>query len=75
MAVTIAEKPTANLGSYQGTMIKRIIDMTPSEREAYYQNAAIKAKEHLFSIGQPLVYEKNGQIIAEHADGRIEVIL
>lgn len=73
MAATVAE-PTANLGSYQGTMIKRIIDMTPSEREAYYQAAEVKVREHLFSIGQPLVHEKNGQVVAEYADGRIEII-
>ena len=67
-------EPTARLGSYRGTMTKRIIDMTPAERAAYYQAAAIKAKEYLFSIGQPWVHEKNGQVIAEHADGRIEII-
>jgi hypothetical protein len=74
MAVATIEKPTASLGSYQGTMTKRIIDMTPSEREAYYQNAAIKVRERLFSIGQPLVHEKNGQVIAEYANGKIEII-
>jgi hypothetical protein len=74
MAVAIVEKQTANLGSYQGAMIKRIIDMTPSERAAYYQAAALKAKERLFAIGQPWVHEKDGQVIAEHADGRIEII-
>jgi hypothetical protein len=31
-----------------------------------------EAKKHLFSIGQPLVYEKDGNMIAEFADGRIE---
>lgn len=74
MAVATIEKPTARLGSYRGTMTKRIIDMTPAERAAYYQAAAIQAKEYLFSIGQPWVHEKNGQVVAEYADGRIEII-
>ena len=74
MAVVAIKEPTANLGSYRGAMIKRIIDMSPSERVAYYQAAALKAKERLFAIGQPWVHEKNGQVVAEHADGRIEII-
>lgn len=64
----------SNLGNYQGLMDKSIIDMTLSEREAYYQTCALKAKEHLFSIGQPIVYEKNGRIVAEYADGKTEII-
>jgi len=74
MAVVAIEKPTDSLGSYQGTMTKRIIDMTSSERAAYYQDAALKAKERPFAIGQPWVHEKNGQVIAEYANGKIEII-
>ena len=74
MAVVTIKEPTASLGSYQGTMTKRIIDMSPSERAAYYQAAALKARERLSSIGQPLVHEKNGQVVAEYANGKIEVI-
>jgi hypothetical protein len=64
----------SSLGNYQGSMSKNIIDMTLSEREAYYQTCALKVKEHLFSIGQPIVYEKNGRIVAEYADGKTEII-
>jgi hypothetical protein len=57
--------------SYQGIMTKRIIDMTPEERQAYYEQGSRLVREQLFAIGQPLVYRKDGQIIVEHADGRI----
>lgn len=69
-----AVEPPLNLGIHEGTMVKRIIDMTPQEREVYYKAVALKAKERLFAIGQPWVYEKNGQVLAEYADGRIEII-
>ena len=70
---TIAE-PIANIGNYQGTMTKPVVGMTPAEREAYYAATSLKTKERLFAIGQPLVHEKNGQIIAEYANGSIEII-
>ena len=65
---------TAPRERYQGMMTKRIIDMTPDERAAYYEAAIPIIREKLFSIGQPLVHEKDGRLVAEHADGRIEYI-
>lgn len=71
---TTNETPVAPRESYQGMMTKRIIDMTPDERAAYYEAAIPIIRERLFSIGQPFVTKRNGQVIAEYADGRIEII-
>jgi len=45
--------------------------MTPAERDEWELRMQAEAKNHLFSIGQPLVYEKEGRMIAEYADGKI----
>ncbi|ATP56241.1 hypothetical protein CPT03_07045 [Pedobacter ginsengisoli] len=58
----------------KGEMSKLPFDMTLAERIRWQLELQEDAKEYLFSIGQPLVYKKNGQMIAEHADGRIIVI-
>ncbi len=71
---TITEEPIVSLRSYHGEMPKPIYSMTANERKAYYEAAAIKTREYLFSIGQSLVYRKNGRMIAESADGSIEVL-
>lgn len=55
-------------------MTKRIIDMTPEERAAYYAASIPVIRERLFSIGQPFVTKRDGRVIAEYADGRIEII-
>jgi hypothetical protein len=55
-------------------MTKRIVDMTPAEREAYYKTAALDVRKRLFAIGQPLVYEKNGHVVAEQATGQLETV-
>jgi len=44
-------------------------DMTPSERDAWELRMQAEARIYLFSIGQPLVYEKQGRMVAEYADG------
>ena len=56
----------------KGTMERSPLDMTVAERNQWYKDIQQKAKEYLFSIGQPLVYKVNGIMIAEYADGRIE---
>ena len=58
----------------KGEMVTAPWDMNPIERQAWYKLNQIKAQDYLFSIGQPLVFEKKGRMIAEHADGTIEVI-
>lgn len=59
---------------YKGIMEKPIVEMSEAEREDYYKLSAIKLKKRLFSINQPLVYEKNGEIIAEYANGKVELL-
>lgn len=58
----------------KGKMIKAPWTMAPAERDEWESKMQAEAKEYLFSIGQPLVYEKEGHMIAEYANGRIKVI-
>jgi hypothetical protein len=53
---------------------KPIYEMTLQEREEFYKDMAMKTKAYLFSIGQPFVFEKEGKILAEYADGTIKVV-
>ena len=46
--------------------------MTPEELKIWKEECEVEAPNYLFCIGQPLVYEKDGRLIAEHADGRID---
>jgi hypothetical protein len=55
----------------KGKMTKSPFDMTFEEEKEWQIQRQIEAKAYLFSIGQPLVYEKDGVMIAEYADGRI----
>ncbi len=56
----------------KGEMTKSPFQMTFLELKNWQQENKAEARKYLFSIGQPLVYEKNGHMIAEFADGRIE---
>lgn len=58
----------------KGIMKKSPFEMTDEEKEAWKSEASERARAYLFSIGQPLVYEKNGQLVAEYSDGRIKKI-
>jgi hypothetical protein len=55
----------------KGKMTKSPFDMTFEEEKAWRIEKQAEAQAFLFSIGQPLVYEKDGVMIAEYADGRI----
>jgi len=55
----------------KGKMTMEPWKMTPAERDEWELRMQAEAKNHLFSIGQPLVYEKEGRMIAEYADGKI----
>ena len=58
-----------------GTMVKDPRDMTGAEQVVWQQQCAEDARTYLFSIDQPLVYRNaDGQLMAEHADGRIEAL-
>lgn len=58
----------------KGVMKKKPFDMTDEERAAWEKESSERGRAYLFSIGQPLVYEKDGHMVAEYADGRIENI-
>jgi hypothetical protein len=58
----------------KGKMTKSPFDMTFEEEKEWQVQKQIDARDYLFSIGQPLVYEKDGVMIAEYADGRIEPV-
>ncbi len=58
----------------KGKMIKAPWTMAPAEREEWELRRQAETRAYLFSIGQPLVYKKNGHMIAEYADGRVKVI-
>ena len=58
----------------KGKMVKAPWTMTEAERTEWERRTQEEAKDYLFSIGQPLVYEKDGRMIAEYADGRIKTI-
>jgi hypothetical protein len=74
MAAIIQETANIDFALTTGTLKKPIYELTSQEREEFYQDMAEEVKSYLFSIGQPLVYEKNGKIVAEYADGTSKVI-
>ena len=49
-------------------------DMTFAERDGWEIRMQAEAKAYLFSIGKPLVYEKDGRMIAEYVDGTVKTI-
>lgn len=59
---------------YKGTMKKSIADMTTDEYKAWQIQANIEIKSSLFAKNMPFVHKKEGRVVAEYADGKIEVI-
>ncbi|ODS81533.1 MAG: hypothetical protein ABS46_11285 [Cytophagaceae bacterium SCN 52-12] len=57
-----------------GEMVKSPRSMTRQEREIWHKQLTENARDYLFSIGQPLVYKRDGRVVAEHKDGRVLVI-
>ncbi len=57
-----------------GTMTKRPAEMTAQELKIWQEQGEKEIREYLFSINQPLIYSKNGVMIAENKDGSIETI-
>ncbi|MFI5160495.1 MAG: hypothetical protein ACHQHN_04420 [Sphingobacteriales bacterium] len=68
------QKPPKELPVKNGKLPANFDDMSIDEIRAWERNMQQEAREYLFSIGQPLVYLKDGQMIAEYADGSIEPI-
>lgn len=62
------------LTGYRGTMTKIIAEMTPEEYEAWQIDVNKQARDTLFAKNMPLVHKKDGRVVAEYADGRIEII-
>ena len=55
----------------KGAMQKDFFEMSDEEKKGWYITIAEKTKATLFAKGQPLVYRREGKMIAEYADGRI----
>ena len=62
------------IATYQGKLNKSIAQMTLKEQKEHYKSAEIRTREYLFSIGQPLVHQKDGYIVAEYPDGEIMIV-
>ena len=57
-----------------GTMTKRPTEMSAQELKIWQEQGEKEIREYLFFINQPLIYSKNGVMIAENKDGSIETI-
>jgi hypothetical protein len=57
-----------------GTMTKRPAEMSAQDLKIWQEQGEKEIREYLFSINQPLIYSKNGVMIAENKDGSIETI-
>jgi hypothetical protein len=58
----------------RGGMVKNPFDMTPEEYADWKIQVQVRAREYLFSIGQPYVTRIDGVIVAEFPDGRVRHI-
>ena len=70
----IQEQNIVSLTGYRGEMTKPIIDMTLEERQVWKQEINQKIRKTLFAINMPFVHEIDGKVVAELADGTIEII-
>ncbi|MDZ7934490.1 MAG: hypothetical protein U5M51_05900 [Emticicia sp.] len=62
------------LTGYSGTMTKNISEMTSDEYKAWQIESNQKVRRTLFAKNMPMVHKKDGHVVAEYADGRIEII-
>ena len=68
------EQNIVSLTGYRGEMTKPIIDMTLEERQVWEQEINQKIRKTLFAINMPFVHKIDGKVVAELADGTIEII-
>jgi hypothetical protein len=71
------EKEESNIVAftgYRGEMTKNIIEMNADELQEWEKEINQKIRKTLFAINMPLVHKKDGKIVAELADGTIEII-
>ena len=59
---------------YRGEMIKNVLEMNSVELDKWETETNQKIKKNLFAINMPFVHTLNGRIVAELADGTIEII-
>jgi hypothetical protein len=59
---------------YRGEMTKNVLEMNFAERQEWKKEINQKIRTYLFSINMPLVHKIDGKVVAEFADGRIEII-
>ncbi len=59
---------------YRGEMTKNVLEMNSLELDKWEKETNQKVKDNLFAINMPFVHTLNGKIVAELADGTIEVI-
>ena len=70
----IQEQNIVSLTGYRGEMTKPIIEMNAEELNVWKKEVNQKIRKDLFAINMPFVHKINGKIVAELADGTIEVI-
>jgi hypothetical protein len=63
-----------SLTGYRGEMTKPIIDMNAEELKVWEKEINQKIRKDLFAINMPFVHKIDGKIVAELADGTIEII-
>ena len=72
---TNLEEPTnIDFAISVGTLQKPIYEMSADEKSTFYKEMNIETRRYLFSIGQPLVYKKDNKVVAEYADGTINIV-
>lgn len=57
-----------------GKMNKSPLTMSGDELRRWKKSMSADIRAYLFSIGQPLVYRKEGKMVAEYPDGEIKMI-
>jgi len=55
----------------KGRMKKNFFEMNDEEKEVWRRQIAENTRRTLFAKGQPLVYSKDGVLVAEYEDGRV----
>lgn len=54
---------------------KPVEEMTAAEREQAAKQVSMKVREQAFSRGFPVIIKRNGLIVREFSDGRLEPVV
>lgn len=68
------ESNTVAFTGYRGEMTKNVIEMNADELQEWERETNLKIRNNLFAINMPFVHTLNGRVVAELADGTIEII-